>query len=383
MRKDGRQLGEAGRLARALGVTRVARLTGLDRTGVEVASAIRPSGHVLQVTNGKGSRFRDARRGALLEAAELWAAEHPSPAWPGLFESAEELCARGERVVLPADDLPHAHGLRRAWLLGAPLLGTGKVLVPFDAVCCPPTGGPPYPAWARFTTNGMGAHPHRPEALLHAMEEAIERDQLARALPDGFTEGAALPRLIDPKSLPASAPFAAALHRSLRERGFRVHLLDLSASPRARRLPPGTPPPLPLGLPVAAAVILDEEGGPVPAAAGYACRLLPDAALTAALLEAAQSRATEIHGAREDVAYGDCSAGALLSAMLDGARPRHPASALPRVSAPSAAAACHLLARRLARAGKGGGAAVERAAPLGIRVVKVVIPGLLLSELLC
>ena len=64
-------------LADALGVTRIARLTGLDRTGVEVASAVRPAGHVLQVTNGKGASFAEAAGGALCEAAELWAAERP------------------------------------------------------------------------------------------------------------------------------------------------------------------------------------------------------------------------------------------------------------------------------------------------------------------
>ena len=51
-------------LAVAIGVTRVARLTGLDRTGVEVASAIRPGGHILQVSNGKGRDWETAARRA-------------------------------------------------------------------------------------------------------------------------------------------------------------------------------------------------------------------------------------------------------------------------------------------------------------------------------
>src|SRR6059058_6093458 len=60
---------------RALGVTRVARVTGLDRTGVEVACAVRPGGHVLQVSNGKGRTFEHAAATALSEAAELSACE--------------------------------------------------------------------------------------------------------------------------------------------------------------------------------------------------------------------------------------------------------------------------------------------------------------------
>ena len=67
------------RLAQAMGVTRVARVTGLDRTGVEVACAVRPGGHVLQVCNGKGLTYEQAALGALFETAELWAAEHVPP----------------------------------------------------------------------------------------------------------------------------------------------------------------------------------------------------------------------------------------------------------------------------------------------------------------
>jgi len=62
-----------------MGVTRVARVTGLDRTGVEVACAVRPGGHVLQVCNGKGLTYSEALWGALLETAELWAAETVVP----------------------------------------------------------------------------------------------------------------------------------------------------------------------------------------------------------------------------------------------------------------------------------------------------------------
>ncbi|MFL6930256.1 MAG: hypothetical protein ACJ8FK_10115, partial [Xanthobacteraceae bacterium] len=64
----GRARARLERLATAVGVTRVARVTGLDRAGVEVACAVRPGGHVLQVSNGKGDTFEEAARGAVLEA---------------------------------------------------------------------------------------------------------------------------------------------------------------------------------------------------------------------------------------------------------------------------------------------------------------------------
>jgi ribosomal protein S12 methylthiotransferase accessory factor len=230
----------------------------------------------------------------------------------------------------------------------------------------------------------MGAHPRRAAALLHALLEAVERDQLARALPDGFTAEEVSGRALDPRSLAAAAPATAALATRLCQRGFRVHLLDLSPrlSRRVRSRGPEGPGPLDLGLPTAAALLVDEDGGPVPVAAGYACRLSRDAALGAALLEAAQSRATEIHGAREDVAVGDRRAAAPLAALLAAARPRREAGSLPEARAPSPAAGVRRVLERLAGAGLGLAAAVDLPAPDGVRVVKVIVPGLLLSHLL-
>jgi ribosomal protein S12 methylthiotransferase accessory factor len=387
-------------LAAALGVTRIARLTGLDRTGVEVASAVRPAGHVLQVTNGKGASFAEAARGALCEAAELWAAERPGEL-AHARAGAAEVRARvaPEVLVLSRADLdgegdrdpdqdPGDDGLRGGWREARALEDGRPALVPADAVHCPPGVGDAPPAWARWTSNGMGAHPDRAAALLHGLLEAVERDRLARALPEGFTEREIAARLLDPQTLVRAAPRTAALRAALEGRGFRVHLLDVTSGERSRASTSRRAEDL--GLPVAAAVLVDEEGGPVPVSAGYACRRSRDAALAAALLEAAQSRATEIHGAREDVAVGDRAAARPLAALLAGARPRRSAAALPeartaalsdaRAAAP--AAAVRDVARRLRRAGFDRAVVVDLAAPAGLHVVKVLVPGLLVSGLL-
>jgi ribosomal protein S12 methylthiotransferase accessory factor len=353
-------------------VTRVARVTGLDRTGVEVASAIRPGAHVLQVTNGKGEAFEDAVRGALMEAAELWAAERPSQ---GPFASADELRRRPglQAMVIAPDELEEAagEGLRIMWRAAEALPDGGAAWVPAQAVECPPPGAPVRGvAPLRWTSNGMGAHPRRDVALLHALLEAIERDQLARALPEGFTEREVADRLLRPATLGAAAPRTAALAGGLEGRGFGVYLVDCGVVGAS------------LGLPVAAALIVDRDGGPVPVAAGYACRLGRDEALRAALLEACQSRATEIHGAREDVLHGDRHAAAPLARLLAWARPARSARALPDVRATSPAAGVRLVLERLRRAGLRRGAVVDLPAPAGLAIVKVLVPGLLVSELL-
>ncbi|BDG04547.1 hypothetical protein AMOR_35430 [Anaeromyxobacter oryzae] len=357
-----------------MGVTRVARLTGLDRTGVEVASAVRPAGHVLQVTNGKGATFEEAARGALLEAVELWAAEQPVPGPSGAVDALRAAAPDAEVVSL-ADLAPGADpswdslvvSWREAEALGGGR-GARRALVPAVAVSCPPPGAPPLgPAVLSWSSNGMGAHPNRDAALLHALLEAIERDQLARALPEGFTETALAARLVDPASLAAVAPRTAAARAELVRRGFAVHLVDCGAK---------------LEVAVAAALLVDPHGAPVPVAAGYACRLDRDAALAAALLEACQSRATEIHGAREDVLHGDRDAAAPLAALCAVIRPRRSARAMPSAQVPSPAAGLRRVLRHLDAAGLSRVVAADLPAPPGVHAVKVLVPGFLVSELL-
>jgi ribosomal protein S12 methylthiotransferase accessory factor len=330
-------------LERALGVTRVARVTGLDRSGVEVACAVRPGGHVLQVSNGKGLTWAQARASALSEAAELWAAERVPQeelvygarknlrhAW-----SAAELGSAGALIAprLWSDET------RIAWRRAREMISGEEVLVPAQAVHCPPQGAASLgPALIRWSSNGMGAHPSRRAAIRHALLEALERDQLARALPRGWTARAVRDRMIDPRTLPRVLK---ALVARLARAGLRAHLFDLSGS-----------------VPLAGALLIDD--GPQPITAGYACG---ERALLGALLEAAQSRLTDIHGAREDMASGDAPG---LREVCSKTKPVGDARALPR------------LPTRFPRA------AVVDLAPRGfpLHVVKVIVPGLVVSELL-
>lgn len=373
------------RLARGLGVTRVARVTGLDRAGVEVAAAVRPGGYVLQVCNGKGLDFQAASAGALLETAELWGAENV-PLERLVWGSFDGLEARG-RAVWGAEELGTRGGVavprlwsrevRCAWREATELNSRQPVLIPAQAVYCPPTGAPALgPVSVQWTSNGSGAHPERARALLHALLEAVERDQLARLLPEGWSEEVLRSRLLRPGTLEQGAPRTAALARALGERGFAVHLFDLT---------PGARTPGAAGLPVAAAMLVDREEGPVPLAAGYACGLGRDQALLGALLEAAQSRLTDIHGAREDVAAGDREATLALAEACAGVRPRRAVESMPDVSdeVSSPEEAVREVVVRLGRAGFPQAAAVELEAPLpGLHVVRVVVPGLRVSELL-
>ncbi len=336
-------------LAGAIGVTRVARVTGLDRAGVEVACAVRPRGHVLQVSNGKGLRFAEAARGALWEAAELHASELVPP-------------GQGPLLLVAARDL----------------LGGADLLVPARAVYCPPPGARPVAGpEARWTSNGMGAHPSRAAARLHAVLEAVERDQVARALPRFWTRAAVERRLLRRATLARAAPATARLARRIEGRGFEVYLFDLVPESRARSRSPS------YGLPVAGALLFDLRFGPQPVTAGYACALSRDRALRAALLEAAQSRLTDIHGAREDVAPMDPEAAALLHAFCRETRASRSASRLPHHRSRGPRADLRRVLALLRAAGVESVPAVDLSPPgLGLHVVKVLVPGFRLTGLL-
>ncbi|MGE5049792.1 MAG: YcaO-like family protein, partial [Deltaproteobacteria bacterium] len=235
--------------------------------------------------------------------------------------------------------------VRIAWVRARELFTGAAVLVPAQVVHCLPRGGPPLgPLSMRWTSNGMGAHPLREGAIRHALLEVMERDQLSRALPGGWTPRAIAGRKLDASKLP--------LWKKLRDQGFEAHVFDLSGA-----------------LAVAGAILVDLEEGPVPVTAGYACGLSPEEAVRGALLEAAQSRLTDVHGAREDVRPAERTAMRALRDACERARPRRALRQMPRV-------------RNLRAALRGQRIAVVELAREPLNVVKVVAPDLRLSELL-
>lgn len=327
----------ASGLAAIIGVSRIARLTGLDRTGIEVASALRPAGHILQVSNGKGRDWPSAARGALHEAAELWAAEQaPSGA---IDVTAEELDAVMPPQWFGGDEVP---GLRSRWVRAQRLDRAGQLWVPASGVSCPSVGlGPSVVPW---TSNAMGAHRQLSAALLHAIYEAWEREALARVLPRGWSPRDFSGRRLDWKAQTFE--------------GFELAVFDLTPEEALA--------------PVAGALLRDLDGGAIPLTAGYASRPTLQLAAEAAVFEAAQSRQTEIHAAREDVTVARSVDVEGLWRQVKKAKPAR----RPAVRGPTTAEA---LSRKFRRP---VGFVELVPGRLPIRVVKVLVPGFRVSELL-
>lgn len=268
---------------RALGVTRCADITRLDRVGIPTYCAVRPEGVLVHVTNGKGLRPVDAQVSALMEAIELFHAENPTRT--DARASARALAAAGASVLPP----PRIQGFRADrgydedrvidWVAGQNVVDGSPVLVPRAAVYCAP------PALFHWTTNGLASGNHRTEAQLHAMLEVIERHALSGLCANGEIAFGSC-GVVDRASIADEAV------RSLFDRvgaaGLALVLLAV-----------------PTRLPVHAfmAALLDPEpfGEVAQITFGYGAHGSPSVAATRAITEAAQVRLSLIHGARNDL----------------------------------------------------------------------------------
>lgn len=268
----------AGHLA-DYGITRVADLTGLDCVGLPVWTAIRPASLTLSTAQGKGATDLLAKLSAVMEAIELWHVEQPLPIVA--HGPALDVAADCPVAALPLTTRHPADALARMvwdWTPGTGLLGGKSVLLPADLV----RRRAQRPEWTpdvlRATSTGLACGNTRDEALLHALFEVVERDVLYR-------DAAAAGRHRTPVC-PASVddPHAREVIDRLLAAGMTVELALVHG---------------PFHLPVCVAHLWSHDHPLI--FAGGGCHRDPAIALTRALTEAAQSRATAIAGTRDDL----------------------------------------------------------------------------------
>jgi YcaO-like protein with predicted kinase domain len=268
----------------ALGITRLARQTGLDTIGIPCFSAIRPAGLTLSVSQGKGRDDAGAMASALMEAAEFAIAEAPQTA--SLRQAADDFRRAGATFYDPARLLPPDQPLLTEapihWLGGHSWPGHSPVWIPRDAL----TIGEPaedLPQVGR-STNGLASGNTTEEALFHAICELLERD--ATSLWSLLSDPA---RLATEFSIAAvDDPTVEAFGRQIAAAGFELRLFDQTTD---------------LGVPCVMAVISERPFGHArmfDIAAGYGCHPNGARAVGRAITEAAQTRITNIAGGRDD-----------------------------------------------------------------------------------
>jgi ribosomal protein S12 methylthiotransferase accessory factor len=265
------------------GITRVTEITHLDRVGVPVFASVRPGAceGSLCVNAGKGLTVAEARVGAAMEAIEFAYAEPARSRVPSVLASARRVLdgrRRPDAILdfcpLTGIAIPHDARLR---CVEAEDLEGGRALVPGELVFFP---FPCHKSELFFgaTTNGLASGWSLLEATVHALCEVIERDVLS------FERFHVTSRPIDKRTLPA--PLREAAER-LYDRGFDIAIRWI---------------PNDFGVACVRALMWERESlDPLSASEGSGCHLDPNVAATRALTEAAQSRLTLIHGARDDL----------------------------------------------------------------------------------
>jgi ribosomal protein S12 methylthiotransferase accessory factor len=268
----------------ALGITRLARQTGLDHIGIPCFAAMRPMGLTLSVTQGKGHDDFSAMASALMEAAEYCVVE--SPRCAVRVATAGELAAEDTQIFNPRRLLPRGVELpgnvALCWVRGRSWPAGETVWMPLDAV----TLGMPARDLATISrsSNGLASGNTADEALFHAICELVERD--ATALWSLQQDAVKLATEFAPSIV--TEAIAARMRAHIADAGLELRLFDQTTD---------------LGVPCVMAVILDQAAGAprrFDAAAGYGCHPVGARAIVRAVSEAAQTRITNIAGARDD-----------------------------------------------------------------------------------
>ncbi|WP_411033616.1 YcaO-like family protein [Shinella sp. BYT-45] len=270
------------------GITRLSRLTGLDRVGIPVWNAVSPNARSIVINQGKGITDIDAKVSAAMEALERAVAGDPSV--PARRASRRDLAAAGE-ACLPLDTFVAAgqplltEDEALDWLAGHDAVTGERVWVPRDAVLLDRTDPAP-----RFwqSSDGLASGNSQTEAVLHGLLERIERDadRLWRLLP----RARRLATAIDPATV--RDPVVETLVRRFAEAGLELRLFDITSD---------------LAVPTYAAVLGDAgilaRKQPLfhDATIGYGTHPVAARAVIRALTEVAQSRLTYISGARDDL----------------------------------------------------------------------------------
>jgi ribosomal protein S12 methylthiotransferase accessory factor len=278
-------------LLRRFGITRVGDVTGLDIIGVPVWFAARPNSRGLSVSQGKGLDAEQARLSAIMEAIEGAVAEDTRK-HIAAFGSIQEMRDKGAPIV-PFETIgrvdPDTLNLQteRAWVKGISIGRQRDVFAPYELVGMDFRADFPWDRRAfLMSSQGLAAGFDHDHAALHALLELVEND--ACFLVDTFeTRNIAPEPVLFPPGIDTSFD---TLVRHLSDIGLPPRFFDLTNA---------------LGVPVVMASlprsIHAQDGLATRSAAGAACRVGTYDAAIAALLEAVQSRLTDISGARDDL----------------------------------------------------------------------------------
>ncbi len=274
-------------LLKTAGITRITEITHLDRIKIPVFSAIRPTsqGGGVSVYAGKGVGLSQAKASAIMEGFERYSAERQDKD-NVLVASIHDIGGDyidPETLILPRETQQFS-SFEIEWSTAFDLIDQKEYYIPTNAIYHPYVPENGCRALFKGNTNGLASGNVIEEAILHSMFEVIERD--AWSLYELTRKNS---KQIDLNSI--KSDLINQLLDKFQNNGIEIRLIDITADIKVTTVL------------ASADDTLTKDAGLL--SIGIGTHLDPEIAVLRALTEVAQSRATQIQGAREDTVRAD------------------------------------------------------------------------------
>ena len=273
------------------GITRIADITDLDRIGLPIYTAIRPTAEegAISIYGGKGISKDHAKASAMMEGFERYSAEKQDDD-EVVVASLEEISKKGDYIDPVSLNLPkdfrkeNLEAMKLEWSLAKDIVSGEDFYIPTNAVFHPYIHNNQVQSLFKSNTNGLASGNILEEAILHGMLEVIERDawSIFELTHKNYAQ-------IDLDSI--ESELVNDVIYKFESEGIKIKLMDFTADVK---------------IPTIAASADDtvtKDAGLL--TLGMGTHLDPEVAILRALTEVAQSRATQINGAREDTVRAD------------------------------------------------------------------------------
>lgn len=269
----------------AMGITRIADVTGLDTIGIPVVMVCRPNSRSVSVSQGKGNDLAAAQASGLMESIEGYHAEHiVLPLRIATYADMQWSLPMVDVKALPmVMGSPFHDHYPIAWIEAEELLKKHTLWLPFEMVHTNytdprPSGNGCFPA----SSNGLASGNTIDEATVHAICEIVERDAITlwhQLSPSGVELTSICNDSIDSERCTATLAKLTAADQA-------TFIWDITSDTK---------------IPTYISVILDRNSHSPHIGVGSGTHLCREVALLRALHEAVQVRTTYIVGARDDI----------------------------------------------------------------------------------
>ena len=273
------------------GITRIADITDLDRIGLPIYTAIRPTAEdgAISIYGGKGISKDHAKASAMMEGFERYSAEKQDDD-EVIVANMDEISKKGDFINPVSLNLPkdfkkeNLESLQLEWTLAKDIISGEDFYIPTNAIFHPYIHDNQVQSLFKSNTNGLASGNILEEAILHGMLEVIERDawSIFELTHKNYAQ-------IDLDSI--ESELVNDVIEKFESEGIKIKLMDFTAD---------------IKIPTIAASADDtvtKDAGLL--TLGMGTHLDPEVAILRALTEVAQSRATQINGAREDTVRAD------------------------------------------------------------------------------